>query len=630
MSTAVRPLLPPIRLRVGVTGHRIPPRLAKQSELPLRANVDRILAAIIASVLEVENDYAERAQARDARRKYSTTRADVTKRAAECVIVSSLAEGSDSIVAEAGLAAGCRLEGVLPFSRGEYMRDFATEEARERFDRLLARASAVFELEGGADARPRAYQAAGFVMLANIDLLLAIWDGNEAAGIGGTAQIVSRAIADGIPIIWIDPNSSDPMKISQPRVDNIPLANAGARPKDAFRSTDERSMAPLIREIVALPAPAKARKSLDIFLAERTRRWNLCPWYPLLLWLFSGRAFRAADFHFPPVTDSAVQWQRYLMIVPKDRSQRPTIENLLIPAFAVTDHLAVYYSLVYRSTYVFNFLFAASAVGLALGEFFIREDPAAKSDLVVAELLVISAILITWFSGYRKELHRRWLDYRRLAECLRHMRILSPMGAAGPVDRPGRSLDMDEADWVDWYARSLRRALPLPDRVVDAPYLAAMREAVCSTELASQIQYHAENADRIAKLDARMHHGGQILFATTAAFCVVFLCLQWFRWLPSEPSKRVLVLATFSFLTALFPTFGAALGAIHAQGDFKTVAERSKRTAKRLAALAKILTEEPLTFGRLTDRIVKASDIMIADLLEWQTVFRTRPLSLPA
>jgi hypothetical protein len=42
------------------------------------------------------------------------------------------------------------------------------------------------------------------------------------------------------------------------------------------------------------------------------------------------------------------------------------------------------------------------------------------------------------------------------------------------------------------------------------------------------------------------------------------------------------------------------------------------------------LTEEPLTFGRLTDRIVKASDIMIADLLEWQTVFRTRPLSLPA
>ena len=33
---------------------------------------------------------------------------------------------------------------------------------------------------------------------------------------------------------------------------------------------------------------------------------------------------------------------------------------------------------------------------------------------------------------------------------------------------------------------------------------------------------------------------------------------------------------------------------------------------------------------RLADRVQKTSDIMMADLEEWQTVFRTRPLSLPA
>jgi hypothetical protein len=44
----------------------------------------------------------------------------------------------------------------------------------------------------------------------------------------------------------------------------------------------------------------------------------------------------------------------------------------------------------------------------------------------------------------------------------------------------------------------------------------------------------------------------------------------------------------------------------------------------------KILADEPLDFARLTDRIQKTSDIMMADLEEWQTVFRTRPLSLPA
>ena len=60
------------------------------------------------------------------------------------------------------------------------------------------------------------------------------------------------------------------------------------------------------------------------------------------------------------------------------------------------------------------------------------------------------------------------------------------------------------------------------------------------------------------------------------------------------------------------------------------MAEQSKRTAKRLAAVDRVLAEEPLEFARLADRVQKTSDIMMADLEEWQTVFRTRPLSLPA
>jgi len=46
--------------------------------------------------------------------------------------------------------------------------------------------------------------------------------------------------------------------------------------------------------------------------------------------------------------------------------------------------------------------------------------------------------------------------------------------------------------------------------------------------------------------------------------------------------------------------------------------------------LDRILAEEPLEFARLADRVQKTSDIMMVDLEEWQTVFRARPLSLPA
>jgi hypothetical protein len=216
-------------LRIGVSGHRVPPKLPAQAEPPLRALLDRILATIVETARNVESDHPG---------------GQFANSASEFVIVSSLAEGSDRIVAEAGLAAGYGLEAVLPFVRAEYARDFETTQSRTAFEQLLARAAAVFELDGAADERPRAYEAAGFVMLANIDLLIAIWDGEEATGVGGTAQIVSRAIADGIPVIRIDPQHPSAMQLSWSRTEDLPPAHAYAQPQHTFRSADAATLAP--------------------------------------------------------------------------------------------------------------------------------------------------------------------------------------------------------------------------------------------------------------------------------------------------------------------------------------------------------------------------------------------------
>jgi hypothetical protein len=221
------PALPRNRLRLGVSGHRVPPKLPEASEAPLRAQIDRILAAIA-----------------DMAHKGGISR--------EFVIVSSLAEGSDRIVAEAGLAAGFALQAVLPFERAEYARDFATEDSRAEFERLLARASDVFELGGLVDQRPRAYEAAGLFMLANIDLLFAIWDGEAAAGIGGTAHIVDRAIADGIPVVWIEPTHPNAIQISRPAT-GARHAGAQTASKSTFLPADAAAIARAIEDMLAAP-----------------------------------------------------------------------------------------------------------------------------------------------------------------------------------------------------------------------------------------------------------------------------------------------------------------------------------------------------------------------------------------
>jgi hypothetical protein len=214
-------------LRIGVSGHRVPPKLPEESEAPLRALVDRTLAAIAATA-----------------RKANT--------ASTLVIVSSLAEGSDRIVAAAGLAAGFALQAVLPFEKAEYERDFETPMSRSEFEELLGRACDVFELDGAADERPRAYEAAGLFMLANIDVLVAIWDGGVAAGIGGTAQIVERAIADGIAVVWIEPSHPNAMQISWPGSGAAP-ARATAGLKNTFHPADVPTIARAVEDILTSP-----------------------------------------------------------------------------------------------------------------------------------------------------------------------------------------------------------------------------------------------------------------------------------------------------------------------------------------------------------------------------------------
>ena len=607
----LRPFAPRVCLRVGVSGHRLTWTVPAESEVQLRALVDRVLGVIVDTTRQLESDYvaclSEVSIAQSARRQSNAwyNRRDFASRVSryanpgsDFVVLSDLAEGADRIVAEAGLAAGFMLQALLPLERAEYARDFKAPDSLAAFEGLLGRAFSVFELDGAVDERDHAYEAAGLLMLANIDLLITIWDGKDTAGIGGAAQIVNRAIAYGIPVVWIDPTNPNAMQLARPK--DLPPANA--RPQDAFRSADEAAIAAAVEDIIGLPKQPQTRRSLQQLLAEKERRWNFWPWYPVLLWLFATRAPRLSDFRLPPALAGTQEiWRQYFDRTPSDRAQRPAIETILLPAFSLVDNLAVYYSLVYRGAFVFTSLFAAVAVALPLAGIF-AHDARVKGYLVFAELLIIIAILVTWLRGYGEEWHRRWREYRRLAECLRHMRFLALLGREGSIGR-ARRLDVGEQDWVTWYAWSLRRQLPLPDMAVDAGYLGAIKQIVLSEEIQVHLSYHGVNVDRMTKIDSRMRRTAEVLFGIAAVVCAAFLSVVWFPGLLDAQANRDLILAAFTFLTALLPALGAVLVLMRVQCDFKTFAEQSKRNGERLKAIGDILADEPLSFARLADRM---------------------------
>jgi hypothetical protein len=120
-------------------------------------------------------------------------------------LLSGLAEGADRLAAHAALARGWTLIAMLPFSRARYMEDFPEPDAHAEFDALVARAETVHEAPA-ADAYSdiaQPYAELGDRLLAAADAFIVIWDGEPSRGAGGTVDVMDRARAKGLPVIWL-------------------------------------------------------------------------------------------------------------------------------------------------------------------------------------------------------------------------------------------------------------------------------------------------------------------------------------------------------------------------------------------------------------------------------------------
>lgn len=116
--------------------------------------------------------------------------------------VTSLAAGSDQIFAECALAAGGDLAVIVPCDG--YEASFENEDDLARYRELLNSAAEVVRLPFPAPGE-EAYWAAGRHMVDSADILIAVWDGLPAGGLGGTADVVRYAEGAGKEILRIWP-----------------------------------------------------------------------------------------------------------------------------------------------------------------------------------------------------------------------------------------------------------------------------------------------------------------------------------------------------------------------------------------------------------------------------------------
>lgn len=627
-APSARPPRPPLALNVGVTGHR-PDRLQSADPREIAETMESILDAIAQAVREFAETEAGRAA-------YDLATPPAMR------LLSSLAEGADRIAARAALKRGYELRCPLPFEAQDYVRDFP--DSRKEFDDLLGQAHAVLALDGTRARTGQAYLQAGLMVLAHADLLLAVRDGLDDEGAVGTSPIVAEARRKGVPIIQVDAAAPHAWALDLGRTGAPEPAHAG---EGLAALVEQRLLPPPdLRPPATPPArdrglSARLRKWCRIeedtrlaYLAHRPPRGNLWGWgwvYQAFFTLFGKRSLKLFGAGY--WEGAEVQWrviEEAARHLPEDRlgeSVRGALQGPMRAQFLWADSLASYYADEYRGTFILAFGLTGLAVLCAVlsGPFKVFPDLHFFARVELVLILVIGALI---GRGVVRDLHRRWLDLRLLAERLRQYAFVLPLGrGVDHLEPPCYEAHCDRAYlWINWLVRAVGRAQGMPAGSIGPGYRAGYARFLAADDigrpgvLTDQAGYHERNEERNHRIAALLEGLNVALLVCVVAACLVHIILS-----------DSLALAWATVAAAALPAFGAAGAGLLHQGEYERIASRSQGMAERLRVIAGYLRGAPeLPAAELAQEIDEAVSVMSQELSDWRVLFRAKPLEMHA
>jgi hypothetical protein len=381
------------------------------------------------------------------------------------IVLSSLAEGADRLVARVALARGARLVAPMPMPIDEYRRDFEpglkVGNAAE-FDALLAQAIAapvvpftpgnsLAAVRADASKREEQYRAAGLFIAQHANVLITLWDGDgRAMRPGGTAEVVAFK-RRGIPLdilgsarASLDASEIGPViHVVTPRQRETSAAEAvSVRPWG--HAVIRRCLGGWPQRVLDA-ATAFVANVLGREVAERRERlseeerWELESWETFAALTTQTRTFNrdAARLSAPGRPDQASASLEALFALPSpspvDGSAARQITFARAPRwcrmYAIADALAQRWQIQFGRDWFQIYLWALFAF---LCFVFFTNAGAFSNARLMLYVLGFVGISVVVARAHKERHQERFLDYRALAEALRVAMYWRILGIASP------------------------------------------------------------------------------------------------------------------------------------------------------------------------------------------------------
>jgi len=142
--------------------------------------------------------------------------------------ISSAANGADSLFLEEVNRRNIPYLIILPFPRERFAKDFSSTD----WERVSKQLKSALEVEEISAPGNEGYWEVAERTIEQADVVLVVWDGQPAAGMGGTGDAVAFARTMSKPLIWIHPDTQEVKregfeKLSQPKGTDSDLSLPG-------------------------------------------------------------------------------------------------------------------------------------------------------------------------------------------------------------------------------------------------------------------------------------------------------------------------------------------------------------------------------------------------------------------
>jgi hypothetical protein len=637
-------------LVIGVTGHRD----LRDDDLP---KLEQEVAAIVATL----------------RRDYLGNSPETP-----VIILSSLAEGADRLVARVALAHGAQLVAPMPMPVDEYRRDFEPglkPGNTAEFDALLGKAIAapVMPFAAGnsietiqADRAKRAeqYRAVGRFIAQHCNVLIALWNGDDKSmSAGGTTEVVTIK-RHGVPLAIsgsarasIDVSEAGPViHVLTPRVkapDALPAVSVapwghafvkrhrGGRIRQFMRRTKEFIAGLTGRE------PGDRKAQLSEVEAQELAAWEAFEALTKLTANFNREAAAlVASSDGPRLMEKSIDYL-FDTTGEQPRVDLTTAKKYGIERaprwcrlYAIADALAQRRRVQFRRDWLHVYALAFIAFFCFL--LFPLIDLLANAILILYCLAFIAlfAVFVRALFG-QHQIH--FLDYRALAEALRiaiYWKLAGiiaafdrhvPTCAIGTLGAVADAYPMQQPNEMAWVKLSLRMLelveageTPSPGSELDPAAHAIARHYW----VYGQYTFYGRGERRHTRFAERLENTA-IIFVVLSPFVIVPLIIA-FTHAPGGGHSSVLR-ETLLFISGLLPGLATVVNGYSEKLALKAQARQYDRMralfGRAFALLPDTITSDTAALAQAT--YVELGREALEEHAEWVAIYRQRPIEPP-